>query len=176
MGGTPPWIPPSDVARGYPTSGTPPVGPGQGVPHLRYPQSDLAGGTLGGAQDGVPPCRGTPPARSNWGGTQGGVPLDTSNGGTQGGVPPPGNPPARSNGYTPIRPGWGVPRWGGTPPQVPPHQTWPTSYRITDGVLDTPQSVCLLRSRRRTVLFILQIQNDHTSKCFKHLQGYFLSE
>ena len=80
----------------------------------------------------------------------------------------------------PIGPGWGgVSRQGGgTPPQVPPirpgeevpkvgyppRQTWPgggtprggysTSYRITDGVLDTRRSVCLLRSRRRTFLFL----------------------
>ena len=39
-------------------------------------------------------------------------------------------------------PGMGHPPAGGPP--------W---YRTTDGVLDTPRSVCLLRSRRRTLLF-----------------------
>ena len=52
---------------------------------------------------------------------------------------------------------------GGTPPRIPPHHTWPggtpcrgggTPLRETDGVLDTPRSVCLLRSRRRTFLFL----------------------
>ena len=65
----------------------------------------------------------------------------------------------------PIRPGW-----GGYPTLGTPCQTWPgvpplsdlaggtptggTPPRISDGVLDTPQSVCLLRSRRRTFLYI----------------------
>ena len=35
LGGTPPWVPPSDLARGVPH-------PWQGVPHLRYPPLDLA--------------------------------------------------------------------------------------------------------------------------------------
>ena len=55
-----------------------------------------------------------------------------------------GNPP-----HPPVRPG----RGGGTPNTG--GGGYPTSYRITDGVLDTPQSVCLLRSRRRT--FLLKI-------------------
>ena len=80
-----------------------------------------------------------------------------------GGTPPQVPPPS-------IRPGWGVPpppppsdlaggypRPGGNPPQVtppPPHQTWPEGgYPTSGGVLDTPRSVCLLRSRRRTFLF-----------------------
>ena len=67
----------------------------------------------------------------------------------------------------------GTPHWtwlggplpgGGTPPQVPPSsRTWPrgvplpgggTPLQETDGVLDTPRSVCLLHSRRRTFLFL----------------------
>ena len=61
---------------------------------------------------------------------------------------------------------------GGTLPQVPPCHTWlggtptgggyPTSYRITDGVLDTPRSECLLRWRRRTFLFISDIDGRFT--------------
>ena len=72
-------------------------------------------------------------------------------------------------GY-PIRIGWGYPCWGkgypywgvphlagGYPTLGPPHQTWlggGTPPWVTDGVLDTPRSVCLLRSRRRTFLFL----------------------
>ena len=103
-GGYPPQIPPSDLAGGYPWWGwvtppqVPPVRPGpgvpcQGVPHLRYPLSDLARV-----------------------------------------VPHLGYPPSDLVGWYPC--------WGGTPPQV------------RDGVLDTPRSVCLLRSRRRTFLFL----------------------
>ena len=73
-----------------------------------------------------------------------------------------GVPPARSNvGY----PWWGTPSrdgypsqmegtQGGVPPGrdgVPPRQGY-HPYRTTDGVLDTPRSVCLLRSRRRSFL------------------------
>ena len=85
--------------------------------------------------------RGGTPARSRWKGYSCQV--------QRRGVPQPG----LTRGY---------PCWVGTPPRVPPCQTWlggtpmggyPTSYRITDGVLDTPRSVCLLRSRRRTFLF-----------------------
>ena len=50
---------------------------------------------------------------------------------------------------------YGVPPWpgqeGGTPPTgmgYPP----PRRHRTTDGVLDTPRSVCLLRSRRTVLL------------------------
>ena len=106
LGGTPPQVPlvgpgqwgGTPVGR-YPTLGTlPPCQTWPGVPvlggtHLRYPPSDLARGY---------PTSGTPP------------PL--------------------------VRPGWG----GG----VPLLGWYPTS----GGVLDTPWSVCLLRSRRRTFL------------------------
>ena len=79
--------------------------------------------------EGTPP-RVPPPVRPGQG-----VPL-------LGGTPPQVPPP--------IRPGRGVyPCCGSTPPWVPPHQTPP---QVTDGVLDTPRSVCLLRSRRRTFL------------------------
>ena len=92
-----------------------------------------------------------------------------------GGVPHLGYPPLDLAGrlphlaYPPSDLAGGYPD-GGTPPQVhPPHWTWPggtstgggypTSYRITDGVLDTPRSVCLLRSRRRTFLFCRYFTN-----------------
>ena len=58
-------------------------------------------------------------------------------------------------------PGMGHPiqRWG-----VPLGQGWGTSrVRSTDEVLDTPRSVCLLRSRSRTFLyesFVLYINDD----------------
>ena len=136
-GGTPArssrGVPP---ARGYPTSGT---------PHLRYPPgSDLAGGYPDG---GIPHLRYTP---------------------------------------LPVRPDWGVPRQvEGTPPQVPPHQTWlgvPQWGRVPHlryppsdlggtpmglgtpprVVLDTPRSVCLLRSRRRTFLSVISLSGHLT--------------
>ena len=80
--------------------------PCQGVPHLWYPPSDLAGGT--------PPR--VPPSD-----LAGGYPTSST--------PPP-----------PVRPGQG-------------------GYPTSDGVLDTPRSVWLLRSRRRTFL----LQSDNTS-------------
>ena len=63
--------------------------------------------------------------------------------------------------YPPIRPGRGISLLegtlpGGTPPQVPPCQAWPgggNPPQETDGVFYTPQSVCLLRSCRRTFLY-----------------------
>ena len=100
------------------------------------------------------------------------VPWPGPGGGISQPGPPRGVPPARGGGT--------LPGWGGTPPQVPPHQTWSvgtltrgvpclryppsdlaggypcqggTPPRVTDGVLDTPRSVCLLHSRRRTFLF-----------------------
>ena len=95
-------------------------------------------------------------ARSRWGG---GVPWPGPGGTPARGVPHLGHPspcrawlggtppvrPGLGGTPSPIRPGWGFPparpdRGRGTPP------------RVTDGVLDTPRSVCLLPSRRRTFL------------------------
>ena len=72
-----------------------------------------------------------------------------------------------TSGTPPVAPGWGVPRWGVPEVGYPAHRTWPgggypTSYRITDGVLDTPRSVCLLRSRRKTFLFVME---KHKVQC-----------
>ena len=60
----------------------------------------------------------------------------------------------------------GVPRSGpdrgilSGPGRGTPQQGWGTpQYRIADGVLDTPRSVCVLRSRRRTVLLKHKNQN-----------------
>ena len=114
------------LGGGYPTSGTLTVGPGQG-------------GT---------PAGGTPPWVPPW--TWQGVPL-------LGGIPPRVAPtPSDLGGTPPVGPGK-----GGTPPQVtPPCQTWQggipargTPPWLRDGVLDTLQSVCLLRSCR-TFLFV----------------------
>ena len=125
LGGTPCW-----GVRGYPLPGgtppwVPPIRPGWGYPVGGYPNRGY-------------PTSGTP--HQTW---PGGVP--------QWGYPDRGSPPQ-------------VPPSdlaGGTPPWVPPHQTWLGGYPdggkgnppwITDGVLDMPRSVCLLRSRRRTFL------------------------
>ena len=142
-GGTPPWVPPLDLAGGYPTSGTPCwtwLGGCLllGVPHLGYPlRLDLA--------RGVPPARGVPYL------TYTPPPSDLARGLTpsQGvlhlrpQVPPPHIGPGL--GGTPNRryptsgtPPWTWPGGRGNPPRV---------------VLDTPRSVCLLRSSRRTFLF-----------------------
>ena len=110
----------------------------------------------GGPGSGIPPPRG--------GGTQvwyprgGGVPRSGTpggGGGYPGQVPPPG--------------GWGVgvprsgtppPPRGGYPGPVPPPRGGGYPGRTTEGVLTTWRAVCLLRSRRRTFLYIL---------CFKNL-------
>ena len=81
---------------------------------------------------------------------------------TRGGVTRPG----LGGGY-PSRVQLGGTRLGGTQPQVPPFQTWlggtpPWLHPLPIGpswgylivVLDTPRSVCLLRSRRRTFLYL----------------------
>ena len=107
-----------------------------------------------GTQGGVPPGRdGVPPSQVR---TGGGVPPgrdwvppgQVRMGGTQGGVPPDGIPPSQVRmgvaevGYP--QQGWGTPLW----------------YRTADGVLDTSQSVCLLHSSRRTVLFEICFQSE----------------
>ena len=95
----------------------------------------LRGGyPYGGYPDGRVPWV---PTNQTWmGGTlMGGTPGNPLGVKLEGGTP--GTPPP------PIRPGWGgYPDQGGTP------------LRLTDGGLDKRRSVCLLRSRRRTFLFI----------------------
>ena len=58
--------------------------------------------------------------------------------------------------------GGGYPCQGGTPP------------RVTDGVLDTPQSVCLLRSRRRTFLFTYSF-SEFVGSVIRIGENYFVS-
>ena len=73
----------------------------------------------------------------------GGYPSQVQTGGPQPGPDGGGGYPGQ------VQTGGGVPQPG--PDRgvlVPP----PPRYRTTDGVLDTPRSVCLLRSRRRTFL------------------------
>ena len=144
---------PGPAMGGYPTSGTPRQ-TWPRVPHLRYPpQLDLVGSTLMGYPTlGTPqldlaegyPTSGNPPPSWTWpwgvpwqGYPDGGYPISGNphwtwlgvpqQGGTQGGVPP--SDLAR-----------GYPTLG-----TPPGQTWlgGTPSRV---VLDTPRSVCLLRS------------------------------
>ena len=105
-------------------------------------------------------------ARSRWGG--GGTPARSDRRVPQPG-PGGGGVPHLAGGYPPSDLARGYPT-SGTPPsdlgvpllgEVPhlgyhPCQTWPggTPPRVTDGVLDMPRSVSLLRSRRRTFLFL----------------------
>ena len=104
-----------------------------------YPNQVQSGGLpwLGGTPMGGTPHQTWPggyPGRGYPGGTPPRVPpIRPGRGGTPMGVPHLGYPP-------PVTPGW-----GGTPTGRVPHRV----------VLDTPRSVCLLRSRRRT--FLLQI-------------------
>ena len=102
------------------------------------------------------PHTGGTPARSRWGGGTQARPSWGGGGGypCQGGRPP-WVPPHRT------WLGGGIPHL-----RYPPHWTWPggvpllgggswvTPPKVIDGVLDTPRSVCLLRSRRRTFLVL----------------------
>ena len=115
--------------RGGPSQ-VPPRGrgvPGQ-VPPLGGSGYPPWGGTRSGTPGGVPGQ--VPP----WGGTRSGTPR----GGTRSGTPPVGGVRVPPLGGYPVR-------WGGYP------------VRTTEGVLTTRRAVCLLRSRRRTFLFILSI-------------------
>ena len=127
-------------------------------------------------------CLSTPrgtPARSRWGYPTSGTPHQTWLGGyPDQGVPHLGYPPVRpgqgypnrgypTSGTSPVRPGQGVPllgyphqTWpgevphqGGTPPQVPPPSDLAGEGVPHRVVLDTPRSVCLLRSRRTFLSF-----------------------
>ena len=123
---------PSDMARGVPLLGGYPT---SGTPSLTWLGVSLPGGT--------PPWV-PPPIRPGWGVTPAGE------------VPLPGGYPTLG---TPIRPGWGIPARRVPHLRYPPppldlargvHLPGGTPPQVIDGVLHTPQSVCLLRSRRRT--------------------------
>ena len=114
-------VPQPGPARG----GGTPARSSLGVPRFRYPLLDLAGGV---PQPGCPP-RVPPSARSGQGVPQPG-----------GCLPGPGyTPPGQDRGYKSHISARGVPTQG-TP-----------QYRTAHGVLDKRRSVCLMRSRRRTV-------------------------
>ena len=162
-------------AGGYSTLGTPCQtwwGTLMGVPHLRYPHQTWPegypnGGTSARSSWGVPCWGGTPPRVP---------PSDLARWYPAGGTPP-WVPPSDLVGGTPM----GVPQQGNTPPQVPPmgqpggtHWGVPPSDlaggippRVTDGVLDTPRSVCLLRSRRRT--FLLHCYFCYPKSCLQRV-------
>ena len=69
----------------------------------------------------------------------------------RGGQPGPaeGTPPGQGGVQRGPDRGGTPPRQGVSPNRVPP----PLPYRTTNGVLDMPRSVCLLRSRRRTFFY-----------------------
>ena len=96
------------------------------------------GGTsAGGAPAWGTPAREVPAQGTPWPGQDtGGYPSQ--------GAPTRGTPPGQ------VR--MGVPQLGGHPSRVPPPP--PPRDRTAHGVLDTPRSVCLLRSRRRTCYLI----------------------
>ena len=98
-----------------------------------YSQVQMGGGVPQPGPGGRYPC---------WGYPTSGTPHRTWPGGTPAEGPCPGGTPPRVHPLSDLA-GGGVPLLGGdTPPQV------------TDGVLDTPRSVCLLRSRGRSFLFL----------------------
>ena len=131
----------------------------------------------GGTPPQIPPIRPAGGYPSCWG-----VPL---RGGTPPrGYPTSGYPPSPSDmaggypcrgvphlGYPPVRPGWGYPCQG-----VSPCRTWPggTPPQLIDGVLDTPRSVCLLRSRRRTFLF-QRLFSENIKVCSVDVPSYELA-
>ena len=128
------------------------------------------GGTPARSNQGGTLCWGTPPRVP---------PMDLA-GGTWWGYPTLGTPQSDlatgypTLGYPPIGPGWGVPWWGyptlgitpiGPGGGYPDGRGYPTlgAHLLvgpglggypTSVVLDTPRSVCLLRSRRRTFSFL----------------------
>ena len=109
----PPWTWLEGYLTGYP----------MGVPNVRYPLWNLAGGYPMGYPTSGTPCQTWP----------GGYPM---------GVPHLRYPLSDLAGVRVPNQGGGTWLGGGVYP-----------LRLTDVVFDTPQSVCLLRSRRRTFLF-----------------------
>ena len=118
----------------------------------------LGGGTLPGPAGG-----GGYPARSCWGYPAGGT---LPGGGTLQGVPYWGGGTLLGGTLLGVVPCWGLP-WSGTPPPQPGQDGggvpcpggggpcpggYPGRSRTTEGVLNAWRTVCLLRSRRRTVL------------------------
>ena len=135
----------------------------QGVPHLGYPP--VRPGLGGGTPPWVPPSRTWPGGYPCQKGTPLSIPHWTWWGGTPAGrgVPHLGNPPSYlaggypcQEGVPPVKPGQGYPCWKGVSPIRPGLGGTPAGGgyppQVTDGVLDTPRSVCLLRSHRRTFL------------------------
>ena len=109
-----------------------------------------------------------------WG--SGGVPGSGTPppGGYPGQVPPPPGGTRTPPGQVPPGgvPGSGTPR-GGT--RTPPPGGYPG--RTTEGVLTTRRAVCLLRSRRRTFLFILcWVTNCYYVKMSSNLFHTFVNE
>ena len=156
---------PGTPPGGVPGSGTPP----QGGTQVRYPPGGVPGsGTPPGGYPGQVPPGGYPGQVPPRGGTQvryplppRGVPGSGTPWGTRvryppGGVPRSGTPPGGYPGQVPPRGGTRV-RY--PPGGVPGSGTPPGGYpgRTTEGVLTTRRAVCLLRSRRRTFLFILDL-------------------
>ena len=115
------------------------------------------GGTLArssgwGTQLGGEPTQGTPLARSEWRGTpaRGCLPSVPTDQVRMGGTPARGHLPR-----VPPRPGQDVGyNSQGCSLGVPPGRGTPRD-RTSHGVLDTPRSVCLMRSRRRTFLYYI---------------------
>ena len=172
-GGHPPRVPPGQDGR-YPS---------QEVPTWGTPRSGWGVPQPGGHPPRVPPCQvrmggGCIPARGapTWGtplpGQDGGVPQP---GGTHLGYPLPGQdrgvpqPGSTHPGYPPPGQdeGRGYPSQGRRPPGVFP----PPRNSTAHGLLDKRRSVCLLRSRRKTVLFLRPLKMRVTRKPFTQIQA-----
>ena len=90
----------------------------------------------------------------------------------EGGIPPQVHPVRPGQEDTPM----GVPNGGYSPSGTPPSDLVGrgSPHRV---VLDTPRSICLLRSRRRTFLFISNnwpLEIDWSMMSFCYLEGEFL--
>ena len=137
-------------------------------PYFHYRPGGGGRGYPGRSSQGGTPVRssGANPG-TIWPGEDGGTPAGGYPG-TPGQVRMGGTPAGGYLGYPLTRSGQGVPwlgtlgttlvrsGWGETPAGV----GVTSQDRTADGVLDTPRSICLLRSRRRTFLF---------RKCFRIL-------
>ena len=135
-----------------------------------YPARSSWGGTLPGPAWGGTLLRGYPAqgipclGGTLWGYPAQGIPCQ---GGNQVGYPP---RPGQDGGTLP----GGYPTWvPPSPQQGTPRPEWGGYPVRTTGVLTTRRAVCLLRSRRRTFLFVLE---SNARKYYKFVINIFIED